>query len=1520
METGCGERNVVSPNANSFLTDDGLAMYNSSMLVTGEFECLQKRGMTCPAMDGCLYGGDGRQDKGQWSYAPMDDWVKSSWFQFGVTGLDAAGWISSGLSFLATMAFLGALLASNGLSFNVLAVIGGQEIPVAVLNSVVSVFFCFKQLQKQKHAWRQKSRLEKRKSRLGQRVLMRQMQVLVWFSLFSNCWAMDVNVAQQITELAQAATRAAQAAITVAEKFGSKGMSAGMESATKVLKNPDTFNGEDAASFMGWKLNFETWMSYGDERFNDLLGKVERMDRAPSYSPYDGEQKSMANKFFAILSSYLRGRTSALVRAVANGDKDGFRLWYDLCKEYLPTSKQRTLSLAQTLAQYPQFTSKTSMLEQILNFEQLVSQYESSSGNTYPADLKAATILRCSPQRIREYLQLSLKEDSSYADIRAAVLAHERVTKGFSSESFLKQLQTSSEQDTSAPMEVDRTYKGGKDSKGKGGKKGGESKGRGRGAFGGMPWSFGRGRGKGKSKGKSKGKKGSGKKGSGKQKGKQKGHKGGPSEGCWICGDTRHWSKECPNRGRVNQVSWDTANDDGYAYGEEWHHPQQQFGPSQQQQASDQASKVQRVQAQQRSQGSREQQQPTAQAPSSSSSGSSTSYVGGVATSSFGSVVRRIYDLELPIGSSSSSSNVCMVMSLPSDFFYEWFEGRLDFDENLHLIDQSVEQSPRSDDDGMPLVVRAAQSEEYQSCEHVENTFIILDSGSDVSLLPRSYIPDSSLGATHRLKDCQGNALGVSGSKRAEIVVHDLDETEAILRQEFLISDVTNCILSLGGLMKKGWNIKRNSDEEILLVSPDGTLSIPTYYRGSSLAIDCQIRCIQEEPHHDLAELEDVSVRVVVKTRPEFLLTSYNDWMMTADNTPYLLTRGREFAEVRMMWGNYWPYRSTLIKKVNSDGPWQVVELSEEYLYKDDSAGPILECEVDHDILTIMGVHAHGVEYFGALCEESSLPSNPPAVDVPLVDAEIEAEQEGLRPEAEGGDHGGDLVVQVEIPEKIYVEGLEPKATSSVYDLRRICRFFGINQSGSKRKMYERIVHCHVVALRRQALEMYEQQYRAEVIDPQEGRVPIKQPSLRERRLHELTHLPFRPWCPHCTACKSRPDHQQRSDPEEVAARENPTIQLDLMFGISGGPNLIMIDVWSRYIRAIPMKTKSAKGIADSLMTFIGELGHLQAVEVAHDNEPVVNAGVEQARVVRNKVGLRLIDQTSKNFHKGRTAIAERSIQTVRAQAKTLMHDLQQRVEMSFEDKHVLHDWAIMHASWLLNRFHLHSATKSTAYQQIHNRPYRGRVTSFGSFCFGLDGTIDKHHPSWLAGVWHGKDLADHDILAVGNQRLIRCKAVRQSDQMWDKERLAGLSIGPSDLLKIATHSKMKLYPTLPPAPVPLRDEGEATADEAASDPPSPKEVGPGNVNKDKEKEDSGGENEIEGMDELLKPQRSRLLNDKWLRVVIVQRPRWQRQILLQKNMVQVRWWIRRRSKSQDLISVVARVLLQQVVVCKQVQ
>ena len=130
-----------------------------------------------------------------------------------------------------------------------------------------------------------------------------------------------------------------------------------------------------------------SWIGYGDDRYLKLIPTVEKMTKAPDISTYKEEDKELAHKFYAILSPYLRGRCSSLVRAESE-NRDGFKLWYDLMHEFHPQTKQRTLSLAQTLASYPSFCEKRSMLENILNYETLVDQYEKSSGEKYPSDLQ----------------------------------------------------------------------------------------------------------------------------------------------------------------------------------------------------------------------------------------------------------------------------------------------------------------------------------------------------------------------------------------------------------------------------------------------------------------------------------------------------------------------------------------------------------------------------------------------------------------------------------------------------------------------------------------------------------------------------------------------------------------------------------------------------------------------------------------------------------------------------------------------------------------------------------------------------------------------------------------------------------------------------------------------------------------------------------------------------------------------------------------------------------------------------
>ena len=131
------------------------------------------------------------------------------------------------------------------------------------------------------------------------------------------------------------------------------------------------------------------------------------------FPPVRSSATSQIKFFSSLVWPLVLARTwlSISLVAVISQNRDGFKLWYDLMHEFHPQTKQRTLSLAQTLASYPSFAAKQSMLEGILNYETLVDQYDKSSGEKYPSDLKTATLLRCAPQKIREFLQLTLRDD-----------------------------------------------------------------------------------------------------------------------------------------------------------------------------------------------------------------------------------------------------------------------------------------------------------------------------------------------------------------------------------------------------------------------------------------------------------------------------------------------------------------------------------------------------------------------------------------------------------------------------------------------------------------------------------------------------------------------------------------------------------------------------------------------------------------------------------------------------------------------------------------------------------------------------------------------------------------------------------------------------------------------------------------------------------------------------------------------------------------------------------------------------
>ena len=191
----------------------------------------------------------------------------------------------------------------------------------------------------------------------------------------------------------------------------------------------------------------------------------------------------------------------------------------------------------------------------------------------------------------------------------------------------------------------------------------------------------------------------------------------------------------------------------------------------------------------------------------------------------------------------------------------------------------------------------------------------------------------------------------------------------------------------------------------------------------------------------------------------------YIQWVVVDSrcSTPYLLTCGRDFAEVRMMW------ETIGLTEVHWSGKWIAVVHGK-------SLDWVQNICIKMSYLGVRcgswysyghGVHAHGIECFGVLCENT----------LPLIDAEIEMADEAQRCSTRRwsiswcrccwrlGGSGWDSGENI--------EGLKLSHRSSVHDLRRICEYFGTSQFGSERKMHERIVTCHVVALRRQALDMY---------------------------------------------------------------------------------------------------------------------------------------------------------------------------------------------------------------------------------------------------------------------------------------------------------------------------------------------------------------------------------------------------------------------------------------------------------------
>ena len=310
------------------------------------------------------------------------------------------------------------------------------------------------------------------------------------------------------------------------------------------LPLPETFSG-NPADWEEWAWNFKAYISMFETIAVTLMDRAEL--RAEEFldehlqvtldtGDVDAEQTAnrvlFSRKLHYLLSQLVRDSAKLIVRQ--NEDSNGFETWRRLYKKFSLPGATRSTSL---LTQLLDFKFNPATFEQDFNvWETIKTRYERQSGQPLPDGVLVATLLNKTTGALQQHLRLNARTLQTYAQVREVILEYHR------SRLLMNPVAQTSANATfaggaSAPMDIGALaaalWKGkGQGRKGKGKGKGKDfSKSSGKG---GQHWNFMM---KGKGKGKGKGGKPT----------------SSSTSVCWSCGKTGHFASNCPNY-RVSAV------------------------------------------------------------------------------------------------------------------------------------------------------------------------------------------------------------------------------------------------------------------------------------------------------------------------------------------------------------------------------------------------------------------------------------------------------------------------------------------------------------------------------------------------------------------------------------------------------------------------------------------------------------------------------------------------------------------------------------------------------------------------------------------------------------------------------------------------------------------------------------------------------------------------------------------------------------------------------------------------------
>ena len=286
-----------------------------------------------------------------------------------------------------------------------------------------------------------------------------------------------------------------------------------------------------------------------------------------------------------------------------------------------------------------------------------------------------------------------------------------------------------------------------------------------------------------------------------------------------------------------------------------------------------------------------------------------------------------------------------------------------------------------------------------------------------------------------------------------------------------------------------------------------------------------------------------------------------------------------------------------------------------------------------------------------------------------------------------------------------------------------------------------------------------------------------KNPTPEEKAQHELTHLPFAPWCECCVNGAGKDGHHRRKT--DFTGTDEAVIQMDYTFfernsqqsRVENESSLVtvltLVDTSCGWPLSIQVPRKGAEQgpyVLNTVEQYLNTLGHKRII-LQTDQENSIRT---VANAIRNRMGAHKVKlrESPPYSHQSQGAV-EGEHAKVAGLMRSILFDLQQKYPANNLDiNHVVFPWLVRHAAWLTARYQMRTRDKATPYRIINGVDYQSAICRFGETIMAkLPQPGTKTQTRWVKAIWCGKLERDNTHIILTEAGVLSVRSVRRLPQ-----------------------------------------------------------------------------------------------------------------------------------------------------------